>query len=107
MDRRCSLILGLGVAVLGGTAGCTPSFNSRQPNPPQTAVSQKVADATPVASPPEASRTREKDLPKRQPKALSCVAAGDFFFRESLAAGRSAEDQRQRRETAKKAYEQA
>jgi Tfp pilus assembly protein PilF len=108
MDGRFSLILGLGAMVLGGSAGCTPSFNSRQQNPPpQTSESQKVADVSTIAKPEEVVRAREKELPKRQPKASSCVAAGEFFYRESLAPDRTPEDQRQRREMARKAFEQA
>ncbi len=107
MDGRFSLILGLGVAVLGGTAGCTPSFNSRQPNPPQTSESRKVTGEKTVVTAEDASHAKEKELPKRQPKPMSCVAAGDFYYRESLAPGRSTEDQRQRRDTAKRAYQQA
>src|SRR5205807_3182854 len=94
-------------AVLGSSAGCTPSFNARQQNPPQTSQSQKVAEATPVVSPQDTSHVKAKELPKRQPQAASCVAAGDFYYRESLTPGFSPENQKQKRETAKRAYEQA
>jgi tetratricopeptide (TPR) repeat protein len=54
-----------------------------------------------------ASRKKEKDLPKRQPKAMTCVAFGDFRMRESLAPGRTAQEQRDMRDQARKAYQQA
>ncbi len=108
MDRRFSLFLGLGVALFGASAGCTPSFfNSRKSDsPPQTTESQKQAVETPVASARDIVH-KEKELPKRQPKAMSCVAAGDFFYREAVTPDRSPEDRHERLDTAKRAYQQA
>ena len=93
MDRRFSLILGLGMAVLGASAGCTPSFNSRTPNPPPSEQSKKDSPTPPAVTTHVSASYKEKELPKRQPTAACCVAAGEFFFRESLAPNRTPQDQ--------------
>jgi tetratricopeptide (TPR) repeat protein len=91
MDCRRKLWLGL--ALLGG-AGCS-----------------HTADKTPQQMaglpPPDAVIKKEEPLPAKTPKAVSCVAAGDFYVGE--AAQRDAEPvkQEQLRDQARKAYQQA
>jgi tetratricopeptide (TPR) repeat protein len=111
MDCRISLILGLAVGVLGGSAGCTPSVFSRKAT---TEPAQQVSQKEPASSPapekvPEkvVKKGIEKELPKRTPKAATCVAFGDFRLRESKNGTRTPEQQHSMRDQAKKAYQQA
>jgi len=101
MDCRLSLILGLGV--LGGAAGCTPSLFTHNSTP---AAFQTARKESPTAE-EVASAKVEAEQPKRKPKASTCVTFGDFCLRESLAPASSPEEQRQRRALARRAYEQA
>lgn len=98
MDCRVSLVLG--VALLGGAAGCNPKalWSSRP--------AEVKAEKPPPAA--EALKVRkQKDPPKRKPKADTCVKFGDFRMRESLVAGKTEMEQRKYRDEARKAYQQA
>jgi tetratricopeptide (TPR) repeat protein len=105
MDRRFSLIVGLGLGVLGGS-GCTPSsLFSSSSSTPQTTQSRKEPELSPITAAKE--RVKEKEFPKRTPKAATCVAFGHFRLEQSMAPGRSPQEVRQYRDQAKKAYQQA
>jgi len=97
MDCRVSLVLGLGLGLLGG-AGCTPSpFGA-------SGSSAQVAEA---AKPAEPAPKKQKDRHKRKPMAGSCVAYGDFRLKEALAPGKSEAEQRQMLDSARRAYREA
>jgi hypothetical protein len=97
MDGRVCLVLGL--ALLGGAAGCTPAalFSSRP----------KEVQAVKPPAPPAAPAEEEKETAKRPPKAESYVKFGDFRLRESMVAGKSEREQRKYRDEARQAYQQA
>src|SRR5690349_3440439 len=103
MECRVSLILGLAVGVLGGSAGCTPSLFTR--NTTTTTTVQSPRDD--VETVPEESAKKDGDAPKRKPKALTCVSYGEFCLRESLAPGCAPDEARARRAKARLSYEQA
>lgn len=112
MDRRFSLILGLGLGLLGGTTGCTPSsFFSRSPSTPQNPQAPQTTQVRKedMPSPAELAKANEKDskLPKRKPKPATCVTYGDFRLRASMEPGRSEQEIRDLRDQARKAYQQA
>jgi len=106
MDCRVSLILGLAVGVLGGAAGCTPSWFSRSSttDPGQT-TSLKQTETPPVAAAPPLKE--EKETPRRRAKVSTVVAFGDFRLRESMSPKRTPAEQRQLRDEARRAYRKA
>src|SRR6185369_16990178 len=103
MECRISLILGLTIGVLGGTAGCTPSLFTRNPAPPST---QTPRPESPTMVETESAK-KDNDAPKRKPKASTCVTFGDFNLRESLTPTLTPQEQQQRRAQARRSYEQA
>jgi tetratricopeptide (TPR) repeat protein len=60
-----------------------------------------------AAKPAEAAPKKQKDRPRRKPKAETCVAYGDFRLKEALAPGKSEAEQRQMLDSARRAYQQA
>lgn len=86
MDCRVSLVLGLGI--LAGAAGCTPS-----------ATTSGVTEST--------SAKVVAPAGKRKPKPETCVAFGDFSLRESMVPGKTQAEQRLMREQARSAFRQA
>jgi Tfp pilus assembly protein PilF len=100
MDCRYCLILGLGLSLAGG--GCTPFASSRT-----TSDSKKeVIDPQVAANIDPAKIRKEKELPRRAPKAGTCLAYGEFRLRESMAPTRTAEDKKSMREEARTAFQQ-
>ena len=93
MDCRASLLVGLGL--LAGAVGCTPT--SQSVRPPDT---QFTETETPVESKPKLKG-------KRQPTPEACVKFGDFALKESASPGRSEAEQRQMLDQARRAYQQA
>lgn len=96
MDCRNLLILGLGVLA---SAGCSPGSKKNVSQP-----DIKKENITPAEA---AARKPEKELPKRKPKAQSCVAYGDFRLRESQSPLRSPQEQSKFRDEARQGYTQA
>ncbi len=90
MDCRASLLLGLGL--LAGTAGCTPT-SFVKPSEAQSAKAEKPAET--------------KKLAKRKPSAEACVTFGDFLLKEATGGKRSEVEQRQMLDQARRAYQQA
>lgn len=102
MDCRVSLLFGMAAGVFVGTTGCTPSLFTR----PDTPTSQTVSKD--ALSPRDRELVKkEKDLPKRKPKAATCVSFGDFRLREAMAPTRTKDQQRAMLAEARKAYQQA
>ncbi|MBI1913405.1 MAG: tetratricopeptide repeat protein [Planctomycetes bacterium] len=91
MDCRASLLLGLGL--LAGTAGCTPTSAFVKPGETQGVEAEKPAET--------------KKLAKRKPSAEACVTFGDFLLKEVRGGKRSEIEQRQMLDQARRAYQQA
>src|SRR5262245_16970551 len=100
MDCRSSLVIVLGLGCLAGLAGCktTDPSQASQPDNQPVPLSQLPTDA---------KITKAKDLPKRAPKADTCVAFGDFRLREAESDAKTAGEQKQYRQQARQAYQQA
>jgi len=90
MDCRVSLWVGLGL--LAGTAGCTPT----------SSFVKSTETHVEVEKPAE---TKTKKLAKREPSPVACVAAGDFLLQESAAPGKTELQQRQFLDQARRAYQ--
>jgi tetratricopeptide (TPR) repeat protein len=105
MDRHKLLSWGLAAAL--GAAGCqhakAPGGAASQAAPPTQLAStttMKVApDGTPIKPAPE--------LPKRQPKPETCVAAANFYAQEAQAPNCPPLRCQELREQARRAFEQA
>ena len=94
MDCR-SVLWGFGVGLLGVAAGCsTVPTNPMQ----QIECAKQAAEAPPA---------KGKTLARRQPKAESCVAFGNFRLHESMIPGKAEGDQQQLRQQAREAFQQA
>jgi tetratricopeptide (TPR) repeat protein len=91
MDCRKYLVAAL--TLLGGVAGCS----SRQPTPPPSAKVQTAA----------AKPSIEENLPKKTPKAATCVAYGVFSEREAAATQLNPVEREKKLDMARRAYEQA
>jgi tetratricopeptide (TPR) repeat protein len=105
MDRHKLLSWGLAAAL--GVAGCQHAKSpggvgppTPAPSPLASTTSMKVApDGTPIRPAPE--------LPKRQPKPETSVAAANFYAQEALAPGCTPMRRQELREQARLAYQQA
>jgi tetratricopeptide (TPR) repeat protein len=97
MDCRKWLWLGLA----GGVVGCGPQSTTLPVV--QTTPRQMLNQELP---PPGAEIVKEKDLPKRLPKASTCVVFGDFRAKEADETPPSAMRD-ELREQARRAYQQA
>jgi tetratricopeptide (TPR) repeat protein len=99
MAGRCAIVLlaGLWIAAM---QGCTRS-QVASPTPQFTAMNSD----TPV--PPGADIKKAEDLPKRTPKAKTCVAFGDFCAAEVASPKQPPDVRDQRRSQGIKAYQQA
>lgn len=104
----CHKLLSWGLAAALGVAGCqhakapgtaAPQTQTAAYSPPSTNTTRVAADGTPIK--PAA------DLPKRQPKPETCVAAANFYATEAVAPNATPEHCRALREQARVAYEQA
>jgi tetratricopeptide (TPR) repeat protein len=111
MDCR-KVLLPLVLATLTVNAGCQ-SLGSNA-NSPVTGLNSTppsaAATGTPVVPPPGVVPVvaKETDGPKRQPKAATCVAGGQFIEREALAAPRLGPLEKQQMfDRARRAYQQA
>jgi tetratricopeptide (TPR) repeat protein len=91
MDGRVSLLLGLGL--LTGAAGCTPTSEYVKPGETRTVEVEKPVET--------------KKLAKRKPSAEACVTFGDFLLKEATGGKRSEAEQRQMLDQARRAYQQA
>lgn len=91
MAARTGIVVALGF--IGGLAGC----------------SHHEGSVTPMQSqePPRAVGKKEKDEPKRELQASTCVALAQTSERSAEVAGRSINDQQHLREQARRAYQQA
>jgi tetratricopeptide (TPR) repeat protein len=90
----CRKILALALGLLGGVAGCQHQQGSTA-----------VADARPA---PDGNVIhKEAELPRRQPRPMTCVAYGDFRVKEAAAPERTPLERQQHYEVARKAYQQA
>jgi Tfp pilus assembly protein PilF len=107
MDRRFSLIVGLGL--LAGSSGCVPSFFSKSkstqiPPGPQTVQTNKEAVQVPA---PPAAEKKGKETAKRKLQAPTCVAFANFRLRESMTPGKTPPEQQKMREEARQSFRQA
>jgi tetratricopeptide (TPR) repeat protein len=95
MDCRRTLVPALWL--LTGALGCAHDRGSapRETPPP------------PLASGSPYAPSRGAELPKREPRASTCAAAGDWMAGEAAALEKDTREQEQRRNIARKAYEQA
>jgi tetratricopeptide (TPR) repeat protein len=93
--------------LLIGAAGCVRHDTTLPvvPPPAQTSAAPGSA-AVPENAVPPGAVVKKLELPKREPTAPSCVAAGDYFAGEA-AADASPAFRQARFEQARKAYEQA
>ncbi len=115
-DRRSSVLcplssvlsLSWGLAAALGVAGCqhakapgtaAPTTQTASYSPLSSTTTKVAADGTPIK--PAA------DLPKRQPKADTCVAAANFYATEAVAPNGTPQRCQELREQARRAYEQA
>jgi len=107
MDRRRSLLLGLGVGLgcLLGSAGCTGPEKFKEAKKPAQAKTTPTLASTPVAS--KKSGKKGKETARRQPKPETCVAFGDFRLREALQPERSEVQRNTGLDQARRAYQQA
>jgi Flp pilus assembly protein TadD len=96
MDCRKPLIVALWLA--GGLAGC----NTTNPTP-IASVSQPLVPGQILDVPLK----KEADLPKRAPKAITCVKYGDFAADEATTPNKSLVEVQEQRDVARKAYQQA
>jgi tetratricopeptide (TPR) repeat protein len=90
MDRRRSLLCALGL--LTGSLGC---------------ISTHTAVPPPGATPPPVVAQKEEDLPKRTPKASTCVAFGNYRAGQAADAKVPQPTRLEYLEQARKAYQQA
>jgi tetratricopeptide (TPR) repeat protein len=104
MDRH--KLLGWGLAAALGVAGCqhakppgTAAQQTASYSPLSTTTTRVAADGTPIKPAP--------DLPKRQPKPETCVAAASFYATEAAAPNTPPLHVQELREQARRAYEQA
>ena len=96
MDCRKSLFMA--VCFVGGLAGCDTTRSTQTTSVPQSVPPGQVVDA---------KQKKESELPKRTPTAQMCVAYGDFAAGEATKPGLSAVDVEEKRDIARKAYQQA
>jgi tetratricopeptide (TPR) repeat protein len=99
MDGRRSCFLAL--CLFAGIWGCSHN-NSAVPVIP---APQTVSG--PVIPPPGAVVKKEADLPKRTPKATTCVAKGDWHASEAAASENASAYAEQHRNLARVSYQQA
>jgi tetratricopeptide (TPR) repeat protein len=100
-----SLVAGLGVGVLAA-AGCkTPERMAQKPEDAPSGKTVRVAAADAPA--PSRARGKQKDPPRRTPKASTCVAFGDYRVREAAGPNRTDDEKRHFHEQARGAYRQA
>ena len=92
MAARTKLFLTVGL--LGSLAGCSSRQNT-------------VSAPTQSAEPPRATARKEKDEPKQDLQAATCVALGSTSASSAELPGRSPNDQQHLREQARRAYSQA
>jgi len=96
MDCRKPLLVAL--VVVCGLAGCKTS------TPTQTAAISQPLPPAPVTT---VTLKKEEDQPKRAPKALTCASYGRFAADEADKPGISPVEAQEKRDVARKAYQQA
>ena len=96
MDCRKSLCVALWL--VGGLAGCNLTHPTPVVNNSQTLLPGQIVEGT---------VKKEADRPKRQPKAETCVAYGNFAASEASAPDQVPLEAQNQREIARKAYQQA
>jgi tetratricopeptide (TPR) repeat protein len=102
----CRKTLGLGLCLLLGAAGCSHNV-AVAPSMPPAQANNSPAPATVEMLPPGAVVRKAADQPQRTPKASTCVAYGDWASSEANAADVSDTLRQEKREKARKAYQQA
>lgn len=102
----CRKTLGLGLSLLIGAAGCTHQTASAPVLPPAQAANASAPIAV-DSVPANAVVKKEADLPMRAPHARTCVAAGDYCALEAAAPEVTDTFRQQKREQARRSYQQA
>jgi tetratricopeptide (TPR) repeat protein len=103
----CRRLLLPAVWVLGGAVGCHQVATMPPPSATQTYAPISAVAPPPPAVPADVQVKKEADLPKRTPRAATCVAFGEFQSREALAPEKTPAQKEQLQDQARKAYQQA